>query len=210
MRAHVIDLSHHNWDNGMNPDFNVALSDGCLGVIFKASQGSGYQDPTYQKTRALAENAGCLWGGYHFGTSAIVKDQVSNFIKAVGPLDGILPVLDFEKNEQSPSQTMSAAQVVEFADRFLNRTGRQLTLYCGPYVYEVAGNKPLTKLAGFRVWWARYSTSPSLHPTWHDYWLWQYTDGHNGPQPRKVAGIGYCDCNYFQGSDDQLKSQWTG
>jgi len=40
----VIDLSHHNGD----VDLAQAAADGILGVIQKATQGTGYQDPTYR------------------------------------------------------------------------------------------------------------------------------------------------------------------
>ena len=55
---------------------------------------------------------------------------------------------------------------------------------------------------------AQYGPVAVLPPGWKAYTLWQYTDGHDGPKPHTVPGIGECDRNQFDGSESDLKAQW--
>ena len=205
----VADLSHHNWDNGMNPDFAAAKAAGLAGIIAKASQGSAYRDPRYAQTRALAADAGLLWGAYHFCTAARAKDQLSNFIAAAHPDEATMVCLDFERNEQDPGSSIGLETALEFLDRLAQRIGRQPRLYTGPYMYDLFGDTPQPALSPYQVWWAGYASAAELHPTWREYWLWQYTDGHSGPKPHQFAGIGYCDLNRFEGTYADLASGWA-
>jgi lysozyme len=61
-----IDISHHDG----NVNLAKAKEDGILGVIQKATQGQTFKDPTYQRNRQKAKDAGLLWGAYHFGTGS--------------------------------------------------------------------------------------------------------------------------------------------
>src|SRR5215813_669893 len=58
----VIDISHHNG----NVDLAKAKEDGILGVIQTATQGQTFKDPTYERNRQKAKDAGLLWGAYHW------------------------------------------------------------------------------------------------------------------------------------------------
>ena len=111
----VIDISHHN---GGPLDFVAARNAGVVGVIAKATQGSGFKDPAYSARKTAALNAGLLWGAYHFGTGADVDLQLSNFLGKTGIDDAMLYALDFEAN---PGNTMSLAQ----AKDFIRETRRQ-------------------------------------------------------------------------------------
>ena len=62
----VVDISHHNG----NVNLARAREDGILGVIQKATQGQSFEDPTYRRNRRKAEDAGLLWGAYHFATGS--------------------------------------------------------------------------------------------------------------------------------------------
>lgn len=204
----VADLSHHNWDNGMNPDFALAKQSGLVGVICKASQGAGFKDPRYRQMRQLAKAAGLKWGAYHFGTNANVQDQLANFIAQADLVGDDIAVLDFEENEQSPSNTMDLRKAVDFMVGFETRIGKRPRIYTGPFMYKLFGKNAVPDLENYDVWWARYHTEPELHPTWNRYWLWQYTDGHNGPKPHKIDGLGFCDLNHFNGSPEELIANW--
>jgi lysozyme len=206
--AKVIDLSHHNSPIGKQFDFAKARADGCVGVICKASEGGTFRDGTYQSLRTSATAAGLLWGAYHFGTAAKPIDQVSNFLNAADPDDSTLMCLDFEENERSAGNSITEGIAVEMLAMLKQRLGRTPTLYTGPYMYKLFGSKASVALSKYRVWWARYSKEPELHPTWSNYWLWQFTDGHNGPLPHSVDGIGNCDCSTYDGTSKQLQAAW--
>src|ERR1043165_2582768 len=90
----VVDLSHHNG----NVNLKKAKADGILGVIHKASQGQSNVDPDYEENRAKAEDAGLLWGAYHFGTGSDRVMQADHFLNTVDPDGDTLLVLDLEAN----------------------------------------------------------------------------------------------------------------
>jgi lysozyme len=103
---------------------------------------------------------------------------------------------------------MALPQAKAFLAAVEQQTGQRPKLYTGSYMNEVVGPRPEPDFGRYRVWWARYSDLPHLHPTWQSYWLWQYTDGHNGPQQQSVNGAGSCDCNTFNGSEADLRASW--
>jgi len=77
----IVDLSHHNG----NVDLNQAQAAGIVGVIHNATQGTSFVDPMYQTNRAKAQQAGLLWGAYHFGVGADGVEQADFFLKTVQP-----------------------------------------------------------------------------------------------------------------------------
>ncbi|WP_425384237.1 glycoside hydrolase family 25 protein [Wolbachia endosymbiont (group B) of Eupithecia inturbata] len=77
----IIDLSH--WQE--NVDFELAKENGIVGVIHKATQGTGYIDTKYKERRKEAEDLGLLWGSYHFGVGEDGKDQANHlYLQGVG------------------------------------------------------------------------------------------------------------------------------
>jgi len=205
----VVDLSHHNWDNGLQPDFAAAKAAGLQGVIAKASQGASYKDPTYAKTRALAKAQGLLWGAYHFSTNAAPEAQINNFLDSANVEDGDLFAIDFERNEQDPQNSASPGVGLQLLKLCQAKIGRAPVLYTGSYMYDLFGKTPQPDFAAYRVWWARYGPAPKVHPSWQAYLLWQYTDGMHGPDPHKLNGIGYADYSHFNGASHDLAKQWA-
>ena len=205
----VIDLSHHNWDSTPNLDFAQAKASGIVGVIYKATEGATYQDPFYHKTHAAALKAGLLWGAYHFATKAPAAAQAQNFLNTVNPDGEMLVALDFEKNEPSPGNTTTPQIALDVLARIEQAIGRRPTLYTGGFMTDNFGHQPAPAFAPYRLWWATYGAAPNIHPTWNNYWLWQYTDGVHGPATRSVPGIGPCDCNTYAGTDVQLEAEWA-
>jgi lysozyme len=201
----VVDLSHHNPE----PDFAQAKAAGLVGVIHKATQGTGFVDSRYAARKQAALDAGLLWGAYHFGTDANVPSQVDHFINTVNPDGSFFVALDFERNDPDPQHSMQLADAKRFLDDFANKTGLSPTLYTGQYVFDTVGNHADPDLARHRVWWARYRSQPDLHPSWSEYFLWQYTDGTHGPLgPKQFPGVGPCDCNHYDGTAAGLQAAW--
>lgn len=200
----VIDLSHYN----NNPNFAKVGADGVVGVIHKATQGTGYVDPTYKARKPEALQAGLLWGAYHFGDGSDVDAQVSNFIDTVKPDGSFVLVLDFESNG---ANSMSLDQAKQFLNAVEQQTGQAPVLYTGNYFNECTHNQPDPGMAQYRVWWAQYANAPtSLNPTWSSYWLWQYSDGTSGPEQKVVDGAAPCDCDAYDGDEAGLRASWVG
>src|SRR5688572_26589443 len=103
----VIDLSHHNGTVNLK---NAREKSGIVGVIQKASQGQGFVDPTYKLNRKKAQDAGMLWGAYHFGTGSDGIRQAEHFLTTAKPASDTLLVLDFEANPQGPDMTLIEAR----------------------------------------------------------------------------------------------------
>jgi lysozyme len=204
MQCSVVDLSHYTWAN--NPgglDFGAAKAAGVQAVIYKVTEGATYADPTYARGRALAQAAGLMWGAFHFGTAAPLDEQLDNFFNTADPDDQTLMCLDFESNGPNPANTMPAQTALDFLDAADARLGRKLTLYTGGHMVDAFGHAPVARLQDRRLWWAEYGVaSPTLHPTWNSYWLWQYTES------GQIDGLGVCDCNTFDGDDGALAGSW--
>ncbi|HTC48272.1 MAG TPA: glycoside hydrolase family 25 protein [Candidatus Aquilonibacter sp.] len=200
----VIDLSHNNG----NVDFVKAQANGVLGVIHKATQGSGFADPAYAARRQAAKNAGLLWGAYHFGTSADPVAQARFFLKTASPVPQDLVVLDFETNPANASNSMGLDQARTFISTVQAATGFAPGLYGGAYLKEQLGNTADEQLQACWLWWSQYGPAPIISSNWASWTLWQYTDGHHGNPPYDVDGVGPCDRDQYQGAADELQAKW--
>jgi lysozyme len=198
----VVDLSHHNGD----VDFVKLKGAGILGVIHKATQGLGGVDPTFADHRAQAQNAGLLWGAYHFGTDADGVQQAVQFLETVGDPTSTLIALDFESNPTGPSMSLEEARA--FVTHIHDATGRYPGLYSGHYIKNLLGSNTDAVLANCWFWLAQYGPTAVVPANWTDWTLWQYTDGALGPEPREVPGVGRFDRDLFNGSADDLRTFW--
>jgi GH25 family lysozyme M1 (1,4-beta-N-acetylmuramidase) len=203
----VIDISHHQ----ETVDFQEIKDDGIVGVIHKATEGLTFVDKMYSSRRDQARDAGLLWGAYHFGAGADGSDQADFFLNTVKPDNETLVVLDYEPNVTGP--TMSLNQAREFVEHAFEATDRYPGLYSGHLIKEQLGgvNPPDAVLSNCFLWIAQYNGPKPLNipPTFKSWTFWQYTDGVHGPEPHRVAGVGLCDRNQFNGSLVQLRKLWN-
>ena len=187
----VLDISHYQ----THVDFPTLARHGTIrAVIAKSTEGYGYTDPTYHKRRKQAMAAGLLWGAYHFGTGTNVTKQLNYFMSVVQPTvhNTTLLVLDWEENPHGTQMTLPQARA--FCQGIHRRTGKWPVLYGGKLLRDSmkqsGGDAILNQCP---LWWAEWtttkSTQPTIPPGWSHYTLWQYTNGHRGPQPHTVAGV---------------------
>jgi lysozyme len=199
----IVDISHHNG----NINLQKAAAAGIIGVIQKTSQGQTARDPTYKTNRKKAEDAGLLWGGYHFATGSDGVRQAENFLEAFGDFKKTLLVLDFEPNLTGPSMSLEEARA--FVTHMKQATGRSIGFYSGHYIKQLLGTASDPVLAQCWFWLAQYGPTPVVPPNWKTWTMWQYTDGASGSEPHKVDGIGRCDRDMFNGTEQQLKQLWS-
>jgi lysozyme len=201
----VLDISHHNTVDSWH-DVTAA---GVVGVIAKATQGTGFEDYAYLENERGALKAGLLFGAYHFGTGDDVKAQVEHFLNVTGIDDDTLYALDWE--DEPDGNTMSLEQAREFLELLEQRTGRKGVVYSGNLAKEALANDVDEFFGAHRLWLAQYGDDPKTQASWADWWLWQYSDGNVGPQPHGCPGVsGDVDTNAFAGTDDELRAQWSG
>src|SRR5260370_13402308 len=129
----VVDISHHNG----NVNLAKAKEDRILGVIQKATQGQTFKDPTYQRNRQKAKDAGLLWGAYHFATGSDGLKQAQHFLDVVGNDPETLLVLDFEPTPTGPSMNLEEAQA--FATPITEERRRFPGFYWGHYITHFLG-----------------------------------------------------------------------
>ena len=113
----VVDISHHNG----NVDLTKAQQAGLVGVIHKATQGTGMFDNMYNQNRQKAQAAGLLWGAYHFGSAGDGAAQADFFLSKANADDQTLLVLDYEPNGNS---TMTLDQARAFVQRVKDVRGK--------------------------------------------------------------------------------------
>jgi lysozyme len=202
----VVDLSHFDPAH----DYGRVKAAGIVGVIYKATQGGNYQDPTYDQQRTAALKASLKWGAYHFGDGSDVARQVANFLGFAQIDPETLFCLDYEPNDSSQ---MSLAQAKDFIIQVEDGLGRpaECVLYSGNQIKEQLGSKKDVWWGSRRLWLAQYGTTPSVQASWKTYWLWQYTDGSSGPSPHTVAGClsSGVDCNSYAGTSEELAVEWA-
>ena len=193
----VIDLSHYN---GVT-SFQEVQQSGIVGVIHKATQGTGWTDPDYAGRKQLARAAGLWWGAYHFGVDEDGAAQAQYFLSIVKPGPQDLLALDFEQN---PESQMTIAQAEQFVIEVYNQTGRYPGFYSDALAGRLLGSNVSSTLANCWFWRAQYGVfAPEVPPTWPIWTMWQYTD------TGKVPGISSaCDRDTFNGGIEGLARLW--
>jgi lysozyme len=199
----VIDLSHHN----VNPNLSLAKAAGIAAVIQKATQGTKFADPTYERNFQQAQGLGLRWGAYHFGTGDDGAAQADFFLQTAQPAAGTILVLDFESNKAGTSMSLQDAR--DFVTHINAVTGNWPGLYGGSYLKEQLGSQADPTLQNCWLWIAQYGPTPVLPPGWVNWTLWQYLDDQTVPDPNEIAGVSPCDRDYYSGSLTDLQAKWA-
>lgn len=197
MGAEVLDLSH--WQSVT--DWQPVRAAGIAGVILKATQGSGWTDPTFLSRALAAKAAGLLVGAYHFLDATNPSAQATHFLSTAGSLP--LLALDIEENGLSTG-TVTVEQAAEVAMMIAARRGRAPLIYIGRSGPDGRGTGlPNPVLARCALWLPCYGNRPALPSGWSSFALWQYTDESH------VPGIaGPVDRSRWTGSEDELRAWW--
>jgi lysozyme len=200
----VVDLSH--WDPADN--YSKVKASGIVGVIYKATDDTTYNDPTYVGQKQAAKAVGLKWGSYHFAHPGSVQGQIDNYLRFANPEKDELFCLDWETANDGTMAADEAQQWIIGVETALNRPG-QCLIYSGNVAKEKLGSDVHEFFGKRRLWLAQYSSTPVVQASWSTYWLWQFTDGQVGPTPHSISGVGPCDINSYAGSASQLAVEWA-
>ena len=200
----AVDLSHYQGEC----DFVTAKRAGLVGVIHKASEGTGYVDPDYHARRKAVLDAGLAFASYHFMRPGKVAEQMAHYLVTAGPRPGERVVLDYEDEALTLDELREAVAVL-----LQDKGELQVTIYSGHLIKQQLGGAYDSLLAMASLWIAQYTGAAAPDwpkGTWPVWSLWQYSDGTNGGDPKAMAGIASPhDCNAFNGSREACR-KWFG
>lgn len=155
-------------------------------LICKATEGTGFEDKTYEAMRLNAKHAGIPFGSYVFFHDASKGLEAEYYLHYAKPKPGdIQPILDVEPGGQDTNVVHMAARA-NAAAKVLEKHGYKPILYASSsYWLELVRYQPTLKR--LRVWEAQY---PGHYTRWFPWLaqkrqklahgssvvLWQWTD----------------------------------
>ncbi|MBG6121392.1 glycoside hydrolase family 25 protein [Corynebacterium aquatimens] len=201
-----IDVSNHNHPGGVAIDWKTVSATQGFAIV-KATESTGFVNPSYAQDVESARANGLEVGAYHFARPGIdARAQARHFANVIksGPANTLPPVLDLEVDEG-----LSAAQLQQwtrdFMDELKKLTGRTPILYTYKYFW-IGKMANTTEFAEFPLWLAAYQTSPPAPVGgWDRVDIWQRSGS------GRVAGVPtIVDMNLFNGDKNQLKAFAAG
>ncbi|MDG4825011.1 GH25 family lysozyme [Asanoa sp. WMMD1127] len=196
-----IDVSHYqgaiNWEAVADSGVDFAYA--------KATEGTGFTDPTYVTNRSGARANGIYFGAYHFGRpdQGDPRGQANRLVDTSRySSDGttLPPMLDIEWSASQPtcfglSTSAMVSWISQFLDQVRARTGQKAMIYTNPNWWNpCTGNS--TAFGSYPLFHSRDADTPGALPSgWSRFTLWQWTSSGS------VPGVsGRVDRDVFNGS----------
>ena len=182
---------------------NWAQASGSLKWAYaKATEGSGYDDPTFKANWAAMKREGMARGAYHFFHPSVNgKAQADHYLAQVGAMGAgdLPPMLDWEVTD-GVGRATGEANAQAFIDEIHARTGRATVIYTSPGLWPSMSSR---SFGSNPLWVADWTYDPSGCPVlpsgWSNWMYWQYTD------KGSVPGIGGAvDRDVFNGNAGDL------
>jgi lysozyme len=190
-------------------DFHAVRASGILGVIHKASQGTGITDVAYAQRRKAALAAGLRWGAYGFMSLEDGVAQARHLLSVADCDADTLIAIDWENvGRAAPSAHIARAMLEEIAATL----GRRAKIYSGNVAKEQLGDSADEFFAGHDLWLCQYGPKWRTQASWKRPWLWQNNGDAFGPGPHRIAGIsGLCDNNCVIAPDtaESMLARWA-
>ena len=186
--------------------------DGCVIVVAKATEGTGYTNPDYAPAKVRAAGAGVYFCAYHFLHAGNGAGQASYAHGVVG--SDVPLMIDCEATYNSNGTLASAPQVsdiVDFINQYRALGGTTYLLYLPHWYWQghmgQASLAPVTDL-GMLLVSSDYTAYSDAGPGWAPYGgmtpaIWQYTSS------ATLNGVKNVDMNAYQGTLADFKAQVT-
>lgn len=132
----------------------------CDFVIVKATQGTRYVNPDYERLAMATVNAGKLLGIYHYAAGGDAVAEAAHFVAKVGKYQGrALLVLDWEgiQNSAYTGTSRDAAWVKRFRDAVHSKTGVWPLVYVSQAVMNTVG------VSSSDLWVAQYASNNDVY-----------------------------------------------
>lgn len=195
-RTDIIDGSHY-----ITAALNFAQlkAAGVKGIIWKATEGTSYVDPTYTSHRAQVKAAGGFaWGAFHFARPSQSNGtvQAKHYCTVANLKAGdMVAILDLE-DRGGLSDAALDTWVTQWVKEVKKQTGAKLVIIYTRFRLS-------SKFKKYPLWVPRYSnamTAPVLPAPYSAWTMWQFSDGTYG-HPNSVPGVGHCDISVLAGND---------
>ena len=115
-------------------DFARTRAFGIVGVIHKASEGTGFADKLYAARRKLATDLRMKWGAYHFFHGSAPVVEADHFLEVAEPDADTLVALDWEDVPHLGAPGADKARA--FLERIEEKLGRKAVIYSGNVAKE--------------------------------------------------------------------------
>ena len=128
-------------------------------IIIKATQGTGYINPSFMKQADATLKAGKVLGLYHYANGSGVTGEVDFFLQTVKPYIGrAFLCLDWENipNGGANPQFKNPDYAKQFMDQVRKRTGLTMFIYGSKDSCFNAMDWSAVKAAGYPCWGAQY------------------------------------------------------
>jgi lysozyme len=190
---------------GHNLDWSKIVASGVRFAFCKATEHTGYVDPTFAENARGGAAAGALIGSYHFfHADADVERQAESYFRVAAALTTLPPVLDLES-----AGHLHPDEVIRRAFAFVEATeglwGRPCIVYTADWFWQKLGNLDAPELGRRLLWVSHYgAATPRIPHPWRDagWAFWQF-DGNGGR--RFPSGVD-ADFNWFRGTEDDLRA----
>ncbi|MFW6694117.1 lysozyme [Streptomyces sp. MAR4 CNX-425] len=203
-----IDVSH--WQGTIN--WTSVRNSGIQFAWMKATEGTTYKDPSFNRNYPAAYHAGVIRGAYHFArpNSSSGAAQARFFASNGGAWsrdNRTLPgVLDIESNPSGAkcyglSESAMRNWILDFYNTYKARTTRDVVIYTSPSWWNDCTGRWSGMANRSPLWVAHWTSahSPTIPSGFPFYTVWQYTS------TGRVAGIsGNVDRDKFNGSSSRL------
>lgn len=187
------DISSYQGD----PDFNLLVKNANF-VMIKATEGSDYVNPNFQRDQSEARRVGLARGYYHFArpsTGTPPAAEVTHFLNTIGNLqEGEVLALDYED-----TYTGDIVQWCKtFLDTVLALTGVHALIYLNKSLVR-NNNWQAVADEGYGLWLACYDNNLITG-------AWRMVDIQQWTNAQVVPGLpGKVDGDYFFGTVEQFK-----
>jgi len=188
-------------------NWSSVAGDGIKFAITKATEGTGYLDPTFSANWSGMKNAGVMRSAYHFFRSNLdAKAQADYFLNAVGALgpNDLPPMLDLETSDGESASTIASKALV-WLQTVEQATGKKPIVYTYVSFWQNTLGQP-SGFTGYPLNIANYGVScPDVVGSWPTWTMWQHTDAGS------VKGVsGGVDSDYFNGDEAALMKLANG
>jgi GH25 family lysozyme M1 (1,4-beta-N-acetylmuramidase) len=189
-------------------DWKAAYAKGARFAYIKATEGTSYRDPSFNKNYTDSYKAGFIRGAYHFALPANSggKAQADYFVAHGGgwSKDGktLPPMVDIEYNPNGAScYGLSKSAMVSWISAFVKevhtKTSRWATIYTTHSWWTACTGNTAAFSSNNPLFVARYASSAGTLPAgWPFYTFWQHADSGTFPG----------DQDYFNGPLSGLKN----